>query len=625
MQKTMISDSVHDAAANVRENLLDMRDLVLSRIARGAPLNQTLVCIVDGIQTLHRHIVPAIFLVDEESRRLQLGAGPGLRPDYRRALGGVAAAWPYPRTADITDEQIRTCPSWLRFCELALHYRLHAHSPIPIRCAGGGVLGLLVAYSHQGEPRGEAHRQSIRQLATLASIAVQSARSNSMQQAQKSLQDNHDRMALAIEMSGTGIWDRNVETGRIHYSTGWKALFGYTDEQVSDWIEDSYQRVHPDDIPIVRDAMQAHFEQHTDSYAVEHRLLCADGSYKWASSRGKVVSRDAAGSALRMVGTTTDITALRTLSGQLQQSVNLITHLTNEVPGLVFEMNLSPAGEAWFTYVSEGVRAVYEIGPEQLAGDASLLEAIIHPDDVAGYRASLAACAAGLTPWHLEFRVQLAGQGLRWRQGNAMPRSLPDGGTQWHGFITDITERKQTEIELQEFATIDYLTKLPNRRCFIARMEKELARVQRIAGTRTAVLMCDIDHFKAINDNFGHAMGDRVLQNFADVLNRVLRELDIAGRIGGEEFAVVLSGAGLAEAHSFALRLQQHLADHPLREQGKTVAVTVSIGVAVLDVSDVSVDAALYRSDMALYRAKERGRNRIEIDGGYNLTNMRQL
>src|SRR5262245_13687237 len=137
--------------------------------------------------------------------------------------------------------------------------------------------------------------------------------------------ESEKRLELAIAGSGTGVWDRNVLTGEIYYSTGWKALFGYSEIDLSTHIEDSYARIHPDDLEYVKGAMQAHFEQKTDSYEVEHRIRCKDGSYKWICSRGKVCSRDADGRALRMLGTTTDITAIRSMSQQVQQMAALLT------------------------------------------------------------------------------------------------------------------------------------------------------------------------------------------------------------------------------------------------------------------------------------------------------------
>ena len=236
----------------------------------------------------------------------------------------------------------------------------------------------------------------------------------------------------------------------------------------------------------------------------------------------------------------------------------------------------------------------------------------VHPDDLAAYRASLDASAATLTPWHLEYRVELPRQGLRWRQGDAQPRRLEDGSTLWHGFITDVTQRKRIEAELQEFATIDFMTQLPNRRHFMVQIEAELARIHRGAGRFAAILMCDLDHFKTINDTWGHAVGDRALRHFAAILRDALRKNDIAGRVGGEEFAVVLPETDVVDAMAFACRVQRLIMETPLVEGDRTITLTLSIGIAVMTAADASADASLSRSDKALYRAKEGGRDRIE-------------
>ncbi len=133
-------------------------------------------------------------------------------------------------------------------------------------------------------------------------------------------------MALAIEGSGTGLWDRDVVTGEIRYSPGWKAILGYRPNELSTRIEEAYTRVHPDDLAYVQTTMQAHFEGRTETFEVEHRLRCKDGSWKWVLSRGKVVARDSAGRALRMVGTTTDITATRNLAERLRKAEDDLQH-----------------------------------------------------------------------------------------------------------------------------------------------------------------------------------------------------------------------------------------------------------------------------------------------------------
>lgn len=418
---------------------------------------------------------------------------------------------------------------------------------------------------------------------------------------------------LAIASSGAGVWDRDIPSGRIRYSPAWKAMLGYCEHEISDRIEDSYTRVHPDDLPGVKATIAAHFEDRTPSYEVEHRLRCKDGSYKWVLSRGKVVERDTDGKPLRMTGITTDISDTIALSEELRRSAELLTHLTDEVPGLVYQYRRWPNGQCAFTYASAGITTIYGTNPPLAAMDALYAEAVIHPDDIDTYRGSLAVSAETLERWHLEFRVLLPGVGLRWREAEARPRRLEDGSTVWHGFVSDITAHKELEQQLQDAAATDFLTGLPNRRHIMARMEQELARVQRDPLALSTVLMFDLDFFKDINDHYGHAMGDEVLKHFAQVLLHELRKVDSVGRIGGEEFAILLSGADVGDAAAFAERVRTRLHTAPMRYGDSSLPVTVSIGVAAMHADDKNINSSLSRADAALYRAKQSGRNRVEV------------
>ncbi len=477
----------------------------------------------------------------------------------------------------------------------------------------GKKLGTLWLFDEQPRHLDPADCEFLLDMARLAAITVERNQLKShLRQEAETLRETEKRTALAVAGSGTGVWDRDFQTNQIHYSDGWKALLGYAPHEISNLIEDSYNRVHPDDLAYVQAAIQAHQQQEDSNYNVEHRLRCKDGSYKWVTSRGKVISRDSAGRPLRMVGTTSDITVMHTMAERLQQTVDLITNLTNQVPGLVFQYRRPAVGPARFDYASTGINDMYELTPEAAVNSDDVITRLIHPDDLQAYRTSLEASQLNLSPWHLEYRVVLPKQGLRWRQGAAQPQRMADGGTLWHGFITDVTERKRLDAELQEFATTDFLTQLPNRRHFMSHIEAELTRIQRGNCQSAAVLMCDLDHFKSINDQWGHAVGDLALKHFANILREQLRKSDLAGRVGGEEFAVVLGDASLSDAQGFALRVQQQLAQTPLQQGAQRIALTVSIGIAAMCASDVSVDTSLSRSDLALYSAKENGRNRIE-------------
>nr|WP_246302393.1 sensor domain-containing diguanylate cyclase [Achromobacter anxifer] len=484
----------------------------------------------------------------------------------------------------------------------------------PLRAADGRQLGTFRLLHGQARDFGDDERDALRDFAELAAAAVEKRQALAAERAaEDGWRVEARNLSMAIAGSGTGIWDRNVVTGEITYSPGWKALLGFSEAEVSNRIEDSYKRLHPEDADYVRAAMQAHFDGKTESYEVEHRILCKDGSYKWICSRGKVVSRDAQGRALRMMGTTTDISAMRAMSERLRRTADLLVNLTDAVPGMVFQCGQRPEGGSRFLYVSAGIWDMFELMPYDVHTTPAAIEQRVHPEDVANYHASLRAAAAACVPWHLEFRVCLPEQGVRWRQGDASPRQGPDGTVVWHGFVTDITDRKRADFELRELAATDALTTLPNRRHFMSRIAAELARIKRQGSDCAAVLMCDLDHFKRINDTWGHAIGDGVLQHFANTLRAQLRAVDLVGRIGGEEFAVVLPDTDIERAHAFATRVQQRIAAAPYTlGDDRHIPLTVSIGISTMHTLDADAELALSRSDRALYYAKQRGRNRIE-------------
>ncbi len=177
--------------------------------------------------------------------------------------------------------------------------------------------------------------------------------------------------------------------------------------------------------------------------------------------------------------------------------------------------------------------------------------------------------------------------------------------------IRDITERKRFELELKRQARIDHLTGVSNRGYFMDQAELELSRAARY-GKPLSLYMLDIDFFKKVNDSYGHKIGDLVLVKLAEVCKQTLREVDIIGRIGGEEFVILLPETELVEANEVAERLRESIAKSkvPL-ESGLPLHFTVSIGVTSMVSRDDNLDVLLNHADKALYQAKEQGRNRV--------------
>jgi diguanylate cyclase (GGDEF)-like protein len=164
--------------------------------------------------------------------------------------------------------------------------------------------------------------------------------------------------------------------------------------------------------------------------------------------------------------------------------------------------------------------------------------------------------------------------------------------------------------KLEERATTDGLTGLVNRQALMEALEKECRRSQRY-GDPVSVVMLDLDHFKSINDRFGHQAGDHGLRHVAEKIMQGVRESDLAGRCGGEEFIVILPQTDLEGARTWAERLRQDLEKHPLTYRSHTLPITASMGVASGSGPDAVVDGLVLRADAGLYRAKSGGRNRV--------------
>ena len=175
-----------------------------------------------------------------------------------------------------------------------------------------------------------------------------------------------------------------------------------------------------------------------------------------------------------------------------------------------------------------------------------------------------------------------------------------------HRFIKALTDAHQ---RLLEIATYDTLTGLLNRRAGLERVTEELSRQYR-SGNPVACLLLDIDHFKKVNDGYGHLFGDQVLRRIGETLTACTRRHDIACRYGGEEFLLLLPDTGLEQAIATAEKIRAMIATLPVRYQERTLTITTSIGVTLMQ-SGEALESLIARADQALYQAKNEGRNRV--------------
>lgn len=287
---------------------------------------------------------------------------------------------------------------------------------------------------------------------------------------------------------------------------------------------------------------------------------------------------------------------------QSEGNYRLIVENTNE---LIIKVDK----EGYYTYVNPAFCAMYDAKPEDLLGrhysqdvveeDRQMVneffEKLFHPPHTVSF-VHRENTAHGI-------------RYLEWR-GRAMLNTRGQV-KELVGIARDVTDSREFMDRLQEQAQKDYLTGLANRRHFMDQGEIEMSRAKRYAKP-LSLFMIDIDYFKKINDTYGHKMGDQVLQKLSTTMRELLRSVDIIGRIGGEEFAVLLPETGLHEACEVAERLRDSVArTNVVRDHGMPVSFTVSIGVSTLQEQDMNLDVLLNLADQALYHAKQSGRNQV--------------
>jgi diguanylate cyclase (GGDEF)-like protein/PAS domain S-box-containing protein len=302
-----------------------------------------------------------------------------------------------------------------------------------------------------------------------------------------------------------------------------------------------------------------------------------------------------------------DLARRREVFRRLRDSEAQLRLLTENSTDIV----LSLGEDGRVRYASPSITQLGGYAPEEVIGRKAL-SLVIHEDRAAVRAAHLAALADPHATQIVEYRARMADGSLRWFETHSRGVADEDGHvTGVVNAIRDVSHRKTIEDELARVAATDPLTGLANRRAFDAELARRVAAVSE--GTSAGhVAIFDLDHFKRVNDRYGHAAGDDVLRMFAKIARASVRDGDTVARLGGEEFGIVLGGSGREQARMVCDRIRAALAASPLRVGDVAIAVTASAGVAELSAGG-SPGAALDAADAALYRAKTEGRDRLRL------------
>ena len=342
----------------------------------------------------------------------------------------------------------------------------------------------------------------------------------------------------------------------------------------------------------------------------EYRIRSADGTVKWIHA--KATPKPGEGGSVVWTGMLTDVSERKRMDAVLQASEATYRTLFETVPqGIVYH---DRAGR--ITAANPAAQRILGLTLDQLQGRTPIdpLWQAVHEDGspFPGEQHPAAVTLATAQPVRdVVMGLQVPGRGTVWLLVDATP--LFEGGAlqSVYASFEDITQRVQLSNELRRQASTDELTGAANRRSLIARLQQEFDRFRRHPEMRCSVLAMDLDHFKRINDSFGHAAGDALLAHVAQLMRQQVRLVDLLGRSGGEEFLLLLPDTDLDAAAVLAERLRERVASSRLDHAGISLTITVSVGVAVMRAGDTSADDVLARADRALYEAKSGGRNTV--------------
>lgn len=304
------------------------------------------------------------------------------------------------------------------------------------------------------------------------------------------------------------------------------------------------------------------------------------------------------------VGSVRDVSDRTLVQQQLRAANEELRHIYEHLPDIYYRVDM----EGLIVMVSPASRDILGYAPEDLLGQP-MVSLYKHPEDRERVVGEIAAAAG--KPVQVEMEMVRRDGTPIWILAHTYLRYGADGKPQWmEGVARDITARKRMEEQLADLVRTDSLTGLYSRSYFMEQSE-EIIRLMKRHHRPMSVMIADLDHFKQINDTYGHLGGDRVLVTFAETCRNVIRESDLLGRLGGEEFGLVLPETPLHQARVMAERLREATASAVTMLEGQRISLTVSIGLVEMTLNEYSISALLRRADHALYKAKDTGRNRV--------------
>jgi diguanylate cyclase (GGDEF)-like protein/PAS domain S-box-containing protein len=430
--------------------------------------------------------------------------------------------------------------------------------------------------------------------------------------ADEAIERAETRWSFALACAGQGMWDVDLKKGRTTYSSTWKQMLGYGDDEMDGDPYHWLSLVHPDDRERVEAADRRHIAGLTPMFEAEFRMRHKQGHWIWILDRGQIVERGKDGTPLRAIGTLTDITMRHEAEDRL---LSYATQLADEKERL--RVTLDSIGDAVIcTDAALGVTFMNPIA-EKLTGIAECealgkpLTAVYAPvDEESGERIATEAALPGLRQRveHNSRAVLSKKDGSVCCIREVVSPILNERG-EFSGSVIvfqDFTDARALQRRLAHAAAHDSLTGLANRASLRATLSGLVAAPRASAG-RDFLLYVDLDNFKLVNDTGGHAAGDMVLRQVAETLKAAVGDGGTAARVGGDEFALILRDCRPDAAEALARQLVDAVGRLGFEQDGVACSIGASVGLTAIGDGEADIDAIMVRADRATYQAKTKG------------------
>lgn len=431
-------------------------------------------------------------------------------------------------------------------------------------------------------------------------------------QLRQALLVSEERLQLAVAGSTDGLWDWHPHRGELYFSPRCAEMLGYGANELPHARETLLALMHPSDVAEFERRLVGHVRKGLP-YDIDMRLRRKTGGYLWVRARGQMV-RSRVGKAMRMAGSLSDISDRKRFEAQLfaeKERAQVTLHaigdavITTDVWGRI--QSLNPVAETMTGWT------------EAEAAGCFLQQVCRLVDEATRAPVNDLVPRALANNWPSQTVMSLVrklpgdhGAALAVKPSVALIR---DKGGQAIGVVVvlhDVSLERAHAAQLAYEASHDALTGLVNRLEFERRLGTAIARA-RHEGCAHTLMYLDLDQFKTVNDTCGHAAGDELICQIADLMRQQLRRSDTLARLGGDEFAVLLEHCAASDGERVAEALREAIAAYRYACRDHVFSVGVSIGVIKIDERTVKLEDALQAADHACYRAKREGRNRVQL------------